>query len=183
MRYAALRARNQRRSRPWSVGLAALEGNFRRSSLDGVRIAAIAMEDRIVTNAAEVHAAAPGRVNLLGEHTDYNLGLVLPTTIPQQTAVRLIFRPDRRVMASSATVDGIHEYELGQESSGRGWIDYVQGTTAALRARGVSLPGFTLRIDSQVPTGSGLSSSAALLTALLRALRHHPERPRSQPGL
>jgi galactokinase len=122
-----------------------------------------------------LHGFATGRVNLLGEHTDYNLGLVLPTAIPQRTEVRVVRRLKRRVWASSANLEPAgaapHEYELGHEQPGRGWLDYVQGVTQLLRARGFSLGGFTLHIDSQIPTGSGLSSSAALLVALLRALR------------
>lgn len=122
-----------------------------------------------------VVATAPGRVNLLGEHTDYNDGLVLPTAIPQRTRVELRFRDDRRVRAYSATMDPAdeepHGYTLGDETRGRGWLDYVQGVTWALRARGLEARGFDLRVTSQIPAGSGLASSAALLVALLRGLR------------
>lgn len=121
-----------------------------------------------------VLASAAGRVNLLGEHTDYNDGLVLPTAIPQHTRVSLRFCSDRLVRAFS-TLDGpervAHEYILGQEARGRGWLDYVQGVTWLLASRGVSVPGFDLHIESQIPAGSGLSSSAALLVSLLRGLR------------
>lgn len=118
-----------------------------------------------------LQAFATGRVNLLGEHTDYNEGLVLPTAIPQRTEVALQLRDDRRVIAESTRAGAAQEYELGVETRGRGWLDYVQGVTQLLAARGVALRGFTLHITSQIPTGSGLSSSAALLIALLRALR------------
>jgi galactokinase len=122
-----------------------------------------------------VIADAPGRVNLLGEHTDYNQGLVLPTAIPQRTRVELRFREDRRVRALSATLDppeaAAPEYVLGEEARGRGWLDYIQGVTWALRMRDLTLRGFDLHVTSSIPAGSGLSSSAALLVALLRGLR------------
>ena len=133
------------------------------------------MANRNAPREQAITAFAPGRVNLLGEHTDYNFGLVLPTTIPQRCEVKLQFREDARVMARSANLmqpdDPPLCYELGSEQRGRGWIDYVQGVTWALAVRGVKLCGFDVAIRSQVPAGSGLSSSAALLVALLRALR------------
>ena len=117
-------------------------------------------------------ASAPGRVNLIGEHTDYHDGYVLPTVIPQRTHVELVRRHDRRVRASSSGVaDAGEDYEIGREARGRGWLDYVQGVTALLARRGVEVPGFDLRITSTVPVGAGVSSSAALLVALLRAFR------------
>jgi galactokinase len=121
----------------------------------------------------KVSASAPGRVNLLGEHTDYNDGLVLPTAIPQRTRVDLRFRDDRRVRVVSTTIGSADgqplEYELGSEAKGRGWLDYVQGVTWLLHQRGFELRGFDMRIRSQIPLGSGLSSSAAMLVAMLRA--------------
>jgi galactokinase len=119
-----------------------------------------------------VSASAPGRVNLIGEHTDYHEGYVLPTVIPQRTSVDLTRRQDRRVRASSADVaDPCEDYEIGREARGRGWLDYVQGVTVMLARGGVEVPGFDLRITSTVPVGAGVSSSAALLVALLRGLR------------
>ncbi len=120
-----------------------------------------------------VEAEAPGRVNLIGEHTDYNDGFVLPTATPQRTRVRLTPRVDELVRAetSAALAESAAEYRLGQETPGRDWLDYVQGVTRVTRAAGYRLGGFDLRIDSDVPVGSGLSSSAALEVSLLRALR------------
>jgi galactokinase len=117
-------------------------------------------------------ADAPGRVNLIGEHTDYHEGFVLPTVIPQRTRVTLERRADRRVRVSSGVIDqDWQEYALGSEAPGRGWLDYVQGVTAMLARDGVRLPGFQARIESTVPLGAGVSSSAALEVSLLRALR------------
>jgi galactokinase len=117
-------------------------------------------------------ADAPGRVNLMGEHTDYHEGFVLPTVIPQRTRVHVQRRRDRRVRASSAALDGRwEEYEAGREAPGRGWLDYVQGVTVTLARNGIAIPGFDVRIESAVPLGAGVSSSAALEVSILRALR------------
>lgn len=119
-----------------------------------------------------IRADAPGRVNLLGEHTDYHGGLVLPTVIAQRTRVQLRARDGRRVRAWSHGVsDVIAEYELGAERPCHGWLDYVQGVTAALARLDMPIRGFDLRIESDVPLGAGLSSSAALEVSTLRALR------------
>jgi galactokinase len=119
-----------------------------------------------------VVAQAPGRVNLIGEHTDYNGGFVLPTPIPQLTQVELAQRADQVVRVASTSVGGGPlEYVLGGEQAGRGWLDYVQGVTQALVSAGHPLRGFDALISSDVPVGSGLSSSAALSISLLRALR------------
>ncbi len=120
-----------------------------------------------------VTADAPGRVNLIGEHTDYNGGFVLPMAIPQRTRVEIGTRIGTLVRAWSAEIKepGIEEYRLGEETPGRGWLDYVQGITQVLQEAGHRLRGFDLRISSEVPLGSGLSSSAALEVSLLRGLR------------
>jgi galactokinase len=113
-------------------------------------------------------------VNLIGEHTDYNGGFVLPMAIPQHTEVELSPREDRKVRAFSANLGAgakVDEYELGQEKRGRGWLDYLQGVTYVLREAGLAIGGFDVWLRSDVPLGSGLSSSAALEVALLRGLR------------
>jgi galactokinase len=122
-----------------------------------------------------VKAEAPGRVNLIGEHTDYNGGFVLPTAIPQRTQVELAPRPDRAVQVWSAAKaksnGGRASYTLGAETPRHDWVDYVQGITQVLCGLGHKLGGFDARIESRVPLGSGLSSSASLSVSLLRALR------------
>ena len=119
-----------------------------------------------------VAADAPGRVNLIGEHTDYHQGYVLPTTIPIRTRVELRGRSDTRIHAVSTAYSGSSvEYRLGHEAADGSWGDYVKGTTFALARRGVELAGFDVHIASDIPAGAGLSSSAALLVALLRGLR------------
>jgi galactokinase len=119
----------------------------------------------------EVEAEAPGRVNLIGEHTDYQDGFVLPSAVPQHTNVVLHVRPDQIVRASSAELGAPIEYALTREERGKSWGDYIQGITWALAQQGLRVGGFDLRVRSDVPIGSGLSSSAALEVATLRALR------------
>jgi galactokinase len=122
----------------------------------------------------EVTAAAPGRVNLIGEHTDYNQGFVLPTPIPQQATVTLAARADARVRVATLDLEEAPEpvmFQLAHEAPRGDWVDYVQGVTRALGRSGHAVPGFDALIASQVPVGGGLSSSAALTIALQRALR------------
>jgi galactokinase len=121
----------------------------------------------------DVQAFAPGRINLIGEHTDYNGGFVLPMAVPLETRVRLARRPDRIVEACSASIPGspLETFEIGRERPGRGWLDYIQGITSVLLRDGCRSSGFELLVTSDVPLGSGLSSSAALQVGLVRALR------------
>lgn len=118
----------------------------------------------------QARGEAPGRVNLIGEHTDYNGGYVLPAAIPQRTSVELTPAEGRDVDVFSTTLNERQRFRLGDETPGRGWVDYVQGITSVLASAGHRIGGFSARIDSTVPVGSGLSSSAALEIALLRAI-------------
>ena len=129
---------------------------------------------RAFGRAATVVASAPGRVNLIGEHTDYNGGFVLPTTIPQRTEVAIAPRDDDvvRVVTDARSVARAEaEYRLADERRADGWLDYVQGCTAMLGAERHQGRGFDVAIASTVPVGAGLSSSAALEVAVLRGLR------------
>jgi len=120
----------------------------------------------------DADAFAPARVNLIGEHTDYHQGYVLPTVLPQRTHVWLRRGERSRVRAFSATLGGdAATYSLGEEQPGKGWIDYIQGVTHVLRGHGTEVPGFDAWIASTIPVGGGVSSSAALCVSLLRALR------------
>jgi galactokinase len=115
-------------------------------------------------------ADAPGRVNLIGEHTDYNQGFVLPVVIPLATVVDLEPRGDRVVRAESHGFASI-TYSIGDEKREGGWGDYVRGVTWALAKAAQTLGGFQASIRSDIPPGAGLASSAALEVALLRAIR------------
>lgn len=121
-----------------------------------------------------VHSEACGRVNLIGEHTDYNGGFVFPTTIPQKTRVTLTAKETLQVRARSESLDpkiAAGEYRLGEEKRRHDWIDYIQGLTYVLRQENFAISGFELEVESEVPIGAGLSSSAALQISVLRALR------------
>ncbi len=116
--------------------------------------------------------SAPGRVNLIGEHTDYNDGFVLPMAIDRRTFVAAAPRSDRRVVAHSLTANGSVDPDLelpGPPRRGT-WLDYVEGTARALLERGFTIRGANLLIDSDVPIGAGLSASAALELATGYAL-------------
>src|SRR5713226_3073837 len=96
-----------------------------------------------------VRASAPGRVNLIGEHTDYNGGFVLPTAIPQQTRVELNRRHDQTIEIESAEEATRGTYAVGNEQRRGDWVDYIQGLTWALRGAGIKLDrGFEMRVSS-----------------------------------
>ena len=107
---------------------------------------------------------APGRVNLIGEHTDYNGGFVLPMAIDRETVAAAAPRPDRTVRVFSLDLDEELSFDLDHPGEPRRgiWLDYVEGTARALESRGVRLGGADLMLLSDVPVGAGLSSSAAL---------------------
>lgn len=117
--------------------------------------------------------SAPGRVNLIGEHTDYNGGLCLPIALPHRTYVALRRRDDDTVRLVSAQ-DGaqVRELRLADVAPGavEGWPAYVAGVAWALREAGSHVDGFDVAVDSCVPFGAGLSSSAALECAVAVAL-------------
>jgi galactokinase len=108
--------------------------------------------------------SAPGRINLIGEHTDYNQGFVFPMAIDRRTYIVGASRPDRMVHVRSADTSGEFTFDLEHPGPRRrgSWLDYVEGTAQAMRKRGFALAGAELLLGSDVPVGAGLSSSAAL---------------------
>src|SRR5512143_1364815 len=132
----------------------------------------ISRRPRRPSRMTRVSATAPGRVNLIGEHTDYNGGYVMPIATPQGTHVSLEPRGDDRVRVTSTSVppaERVIEYTLGHEARSGGWGDYIAGVTLALREAGFAIGGFEAEVDSTLPLGGGLSSSASLEVAMLRA--------------
>ena len=109
---------------------------------------------------------APGRVNLIGEHTDYNDGFVLPMAINRETIVAARKRDDRRVRVRSVNLNDAAEFDLNEEfnrtNKRKRWLDYIEGVARILETRGARLCGADFLIQSDVPEGAGLSSSAAL---------------------
>jgi galactokinase len=120
----------------------------------------------------EFTARAPGRVNLIGEHTDYNGGYVLPSALPQETVALLARRSDRTVRAYSDDLgpSSLFEFDLGGERRRESWADYLQGVTWAIAERRPIPSGFDILVSSSVPIGKGLSSSASLEVAIARAV-------------
>jgi galactokinase len=131
--------------------------------------------EAVFGRAADGLWSAPGRVNLIGEHTDYNEGFVLPFAIDRRTVVALGVRDDRRVRVASTFADELAEIDLdalAPDALG-GWSAYPLGVAWAFSEFGADLgavPGVDLFIDSDVPVGAGLSSSAAIESAVALAL-------------
>ena len=117
-----------------------------------------------------VTAFAPGRVNLIGEHTDYNEGLALPFAISEGVTVRARRGSAGRVDAVASDLKGHDSFGLASIVPIRGWRAFVRGAVAELQAAGFTLTGSKLDITGTVPRGSGLSSSAALEVAVCLAL-------------
>ncbi len=116
---------------------------------------------------------APGRVNLIGEHTDYNLGFVLPIALGLETRIRTEPSSDGRLHIQSIEHNETRSYPVDEIANLRPeqhWSDYVTGVAQQLLALGFGIPPVKLRIESTVPEGAGLSSSAALEVAVALAL-------------
>jgi galactokinase len=122
-------------------------------------------------SAARVYRA-PGRVNLIGEHTDYNDGFVMPAAIAYDIRVAVEPRGDRRVTVVSDGFPGTRAFDLDRLTTGvsNDWSDYVRGMLIELQADGAGLRGADLHVTSDLPVGAGLSSSAAIAVGVGYAL-------------
>jgi galactokinase len=111
-----------------------------------------------------VRSRAPGRVNLIGEHTDYNDGFVLPIAIDLATTIDAVATADRTLAVTSEAMNDRRTFDLDALPDGPtgDWSDYVRGVVVELQREGYSLGGARLRIASDLPLGGGLSSSASL---------------------
>jgi galactokinase len=117
-----------------------------------------------------IRAFGPGRVNLIGEHTDYNGGLALPFAIERGVTVEAEPLDGDEIAAEARDLGESDRFALGDPGRADGWQAFVRGTVAELGALGVALRGARLSFAGDVPRGSGLSSSAALEAALCLAL-------------
>ena len=117
-------------------------------------------------------AVAPGRVNLIGEHTDYNDGWVLPMAIDRRIGVAFAPRDDRVLRVHSVVFDETRELAIDElvPPGGSEWISYVIGVAWAMSSSGLGVSGADLVVDGDVPLGSGLSSSSALVMATALAM-------------
>jgi galactokinase len=115
-------------------------------------------------------AFAPGRANLIGEHTDYNDGLALPFAISEGVTVRGRALSERRIEALASDLNQSDSFELERPPPASEWRAFVRGAAAELQRAGIELRGASLEISGNVPRGGGLSSSAALEVALCLAL-------------
>ncbi len=115
---------------------------------------------------------APGRINLIGEHTDYNDGFVLPIALPHAVRITAAKRDDGVLRVTSRQAPGVVEVAVADLAPGvvTGWAAYVVGVMWSLRAAGHPIGGFDLHVDGNVPLGAGLSSSAALESATALAV-------------
>ena len=116
----------------------------------------------------QINTLAHGRVNLIGEHTDYNGGYVLPTLIPQQISVAISLREDHQIHGTSKEY-GERQADLNSTKD-NSWLDFVRGAIHFIQIEGVKIQGLNIAVTSDIPSGAGLSSSAALEIAMLRAL-------------
>lgn len=107
---------------------------------------------------------APGRVNLIGEHTDYNGGFVLPMAIDRETTAAIALRVDRKIRVHSVNLAETAEFDLDKITDRKNgfWLNYIEGVARILERNKFKLSGADILIWSDVPTGAGLSSSSAL---------------------
>jgi galactokinase len=139
--------------------------------------------ERVFGRRPDLVGAAPGRVNLIGEHTDYNEGWVLPFALGRRTFAAVAARPDPVISLSSTMVGGgrpdavvsvaletLDQEPAAQDRPGAWWAAYPLGVVWAMRRAGLPIGGVDVHLDSEVPVGAGLSSSAALECATAVAL-------------
>jgi galactokinase len=140
------------------------------------------MHDQLAIKALELHRqrfgkpavmfAAPGRANLIGEHTDYSEGFVMPAAIDFSTVAAMSAREDSRAVMYSANFDEVVEHSTSRVTAGRRnhWTDYPAGVLWSLKKEGLNFPGFNLTVAGDVPVGAGLSSSASIEVSVAMAL-------------
>ena len=124
---------------------------------------------------------APGRINVIGEHTDYCGGLVMPAAIDRRCTIAAAANGSRRLHVVAGAFDAEAKEDLDALAPSGDWTDYVAGVASVLMAAGIAVPGADLWIESDVPIGAGVSSSAAIEVAAAHALLRSTA-PRSRNG-
>lgn len=117
----------------------------------------------------DVVVSAPGRVNLIGEHTDYNQGLCLPVALPEKTSMTLTPSDHEQGRAFSVNFDDEADWSVGDQPRNH-WTDYIVGTYTILAREGFDVPLADISVQSTIPIGGGVSSSAAFCVCLIRGL-------------
>lgn len=126
---------------------------------------------RFSSSGRSILVRSPGRINLIGEHTDYNEGFVLPSAIDRAIYLEIAPRDDSQVNIYSVDFDVIHHFDLGQEiTKGPRWANYLVGVVDQFTKRGFKLQGFDCAYSGDIPIGAGMSSSAAVEAGLAFAL-------------
>lgn len=128
--------------------------------------------EHIFNQKPQVYSSAPGRINIIGEHTDYNNGYVLPAAIERRTHLLWAPRQDHEVLVFSENINEGGKFNLKnlRPGSGRSWLKYVEGVFWVLKEAGENLTGAEILIQGDVPLEAGLSSSASLEIGLLKGL-------------
>ncbi len=118
---------------------------------------------QIYAQQPDLVAHAPGRINIIGEHTDYNEGFVLPAAIEQHTIIGLSKREDQKISLYSVLFDEKFEIEISAlKPQNHSWVNYILGVVDQLLKRNHKIGGFNMVVDGNVPLGAGLSSSASV---------------------
>lgn len=143
------------------------------NNLDAMRVRVITAFRATYGSNPEIIIAAPGRVNLIGEHTDYNEGFVLPAAIDRHVVLAASSRKDRSAQINALDFDERTEFSLDnlQRQTLIKWGNYQRGVAWALQSEGFALSGLNAVLTSDVPIGSGLSSSAAIELAICAAFQ------------
>jgi len=115
---------------------------------------------------------APGRINFIGEHTDYNNGLVLPAAIDREIFVAVAPNHTAQCQVFSPDLNESHSFSVDELNPGKNWVHYLQGVMHGIRQAGYSLSGANVMISGNIPAGAGLSSSAALCCGFGMAYSH-----------
>ncbi|MET0573766.1 MAG: galactokinase [Pedobacter agri] len=136
-------------------------------------IQALKSSFRKIFEAEPVLIKSPGRINIIGEHTDYNDGFVMPAAINKAIYVAVSQRDDQEIHLYSESYQQKHIASIDQiEKTDKSWANYILGVADQIKKRGFQFSGFNLYLDGNVPLGAGLSSSAALECATAFAIKH-----------